>query len=161
MRPAVPPTFTFLFRTDAGRIDRPTWWRGMIMLAGPLVLATLGWIALAPWAHRGLDERALFDAASLVAYVYLLLYAFVILLVAVSFYNLSAKRWRDRGRPAALAGALPLALLLAGAAHWLVPRSEDMLPSWIALALDGLVLGVALWTAVELGCLAGRPEKRA
>ena len=85
----------------------------------------------------------------------------MILLVAVSFYNLSAKRWRDRGRPAALAGALPLALLLAGAAHWLVPRSEDVLPIWIALALDGLVLVVALWTAVELGCLAGRPEKRA
>ena len=57
----MPPTFTFLFRTDAGRIDRPTWWRGTIMLAGPLVLATLGWIALAPWAHRGLDERALVD----------------------------------------------------------------------------------------------------
>ena len=55
----MPPTFIFLFRTDAGRIDRPTWWRGTVLLAGPLVLATLGWIALAPWAHRGLDERTL------------------------------------------------------------------------------------------------------
>ena len=154
------PTFSFLFRTDAGRIDRPTWWRGTIMLAGPLVLATLGWIALTPWAHRDLDERALLDLPSLVAYVYLLFYAFAILLGAVCFYNLSAKRWRDRGRPAALAGALPLALLLAGAAHWLVPRSEDTLPNWIALALDGVTVVVAVWTVVELGCLAGRPEKR-
>lgn len=161
MKPAVPPTFSFLFRTDEGRIDRPTWWRGTMLLAGPLVLATLGWIALAPWAHRSLDERTLIDLPSLAAYVYLLLYAFVILLIAISFYNLSAKRWRDRGRPAALAGVLPLALLFAGAAHWLVPRSEDMLPMWIALALDGLALVVALWTAVELGCLAGRPEERA
>jgi uncharacterized membrane protein YhaH (DUF805 family) len=155
----VPPTFSFLFRTDEGRIDRATWLRGTIVLAGPLVLFSLGWIALSPWAHRSLDERTLFDLRSLAVYVYLLLYAFAILLIAVCFYNLSAKRWRDRGRPAALAGALPLALLLAGAAHWLVPRSEDTLPMWIATALDGLALVIAISTAIELGCLTGRPEK--
>lgn len=152
-------TFTFLFRTDAGRIDRPTWWRGTMLLVGLLLLLTLGWTALAPWARRGLDERILVELASVAAHVYLFVYAFVILLVAVSFYNLSAKRWRDRGRPAALAGALPLALLFAGAADWLVARPQDLMPIWIATALHVLALAVAIWTAVELGCLAGRSEK--
>jgi uncharacterized membrane protein YhaH (DUF805 family) len=157
----VPSTFSFLFRSDAGRIDRPTWWRGTILLAGPLVLATFGWTELAPWAHRGLDERGLIDVPTLAAYVYLLIYAFAVLLIAISFYNLCAKRWRDRGRPAALAGTLPLALLFAGAAHWLVPRSEDMVPIWVALVLDGVALAIALWTLIELGCLAAAPEEHA
>ena len=156
----MPPTFTFLFRSDEGRIDRATWRRGTIVLAGPLALFTLGWIALIPWAHRSLDERTLIDLPSLIAYVYLLLYTFAVLLIAVCFYNLSAKRWRDRGRPPALAGGIPLVLLLAGAAHWLVPRSAGVLPIWIALALDGLAILMVIWTVVELGCLAGQPEKR-
>ena len=50
--------------------------------------------------------------------------------------------------------------LVASAAHWLVPRSEDTLPIWIALAFDAVALVATLWTAVELGCLEARPEKR-
>jgi uncharacterized membrane protein YhaH (DUF805 family) len=158
--PPVPPTFSFLFRSDEGRIGRTTWWRGTALLAGPLLLFTIGWAALSPFAHRGLDERGLIDLPTLAAYVYLLLYAFAILLIAVSFYNLCAKRWRDRGRPASLAGLLPFAVLIAGAAHWLVPRSEGQVPISIAIALDLLALAVAAWALIELGCVAGLPEKR-
>jgi uncharacterized membrane protein YhaH (DUF805 family) len=156
----VPPTFSFLYRSDVGRIDRATWWRGTLLLGGPLVLFMIGWSLLSPLAHRGLDERGLVDLPTLAAYFYLLLYAFAVLLIAVCFYNLSAKRWHDRGRPGGLAGIIPLSLLVAGAAHWLVPRSEDTLPIWIAFALDAVALAAVIWTAVELGCLDTRPEQR-
>ena len=161
MNSPVPSTFSFLFRSDEGRIARAVWWRGAALLAGPLVLFTIVWFALEPYTHRGLDERALIDLPTLAAYIYLLLYAFTVLLIAVSFYNLCAKRWRDRGRPASLAGLVPLTLLFAGAAHWLVPRSEGTVPIWIAFALDFLAFGIGIWTMIELGCLAGLAEKRA
>jgi hypothetical protein len=76
-----------------------------------------------------------------------------VLLVAVSYVNLSAKRFRDRHLSPALgyASIAPFAALLAGAAHWLQPRvTEAMARGWVWGA-DAILIAVALWTLYELG----------
>ena len=109
----------------------------------PLLIATIVWIAIAPFAHRDLERgSALVDPAALAVYVYLLLYAFAVILIAVCYYNLSAKRFRARALTPGLAGLVPLAALLAGSTHWIVPRSEGMVPGWAALVADVLLAAV-------------------
>jgi uncharacterized membrane protein YhaH (DUF805 family) len=149
--PVESPSFRFLFRTDQGRIDRAVWWRGAAMVAIPLALMTGIWWAISGWAHRDLTERAFADPATFVAYAFLIVYAFAILLGAICFYNLSAKRFRDRGLPGAWAGLLPFAALVVGAAHWLQPRVAEVMPFWIVAGLDIVLVGVILWTLAELG----------
>jgi uncharacterized membrane protein YhaH (DUF805 family) len=149
--PAPETGFGFLFRQDQGRIDRRMWWKATAGLAGVLAAFTSIWIYLLPSAHRDLDTTPFLAWWTLAAYVYLLFYAFAILLIAICHYNLSAKRWRDRSRPAALAGLLPLAALVAGAAHWLQPQMADFIPCWYVLGADAGFTGILLWTVVELG----------
>jgi uncharacterized membrane protein YhaH (DUF805 family) len=143
--------FRFLFRTDKGEITRETWWLGTAMTGGVVFVAAIIWFVISPFATSDLARRGLFDPATLGVYVYLMLYAFIILLGGVCWYNLSAKRFRAVGRAPSFAG-LPLALaLLTGAAHWTAPRVPDMVPFWSPWVLDaGLVL-VILWTFYELG----------
>lgn len=143
--------FFFLFRTDQGRIDRTTWWRGTLPLAALAVAGTLGWWALSPYAHHDLSDSAFIAPLTIVAYVYLLLYAFALILIGVCEYNLSAKRFRDRGLPAALAAALPLSLLFGSALVWFIPQSFDTIPAWAGPVTIVLVLAVAAWNVVELG----------
>lgn len=146
----------FGFRTDQGRIDAKTWWQGTALLGALLVILTGGWFLLAPFAHRDLANTPFLAWATLAAFVYLLFYAFAVLLIAISHYNLSAKRWRDRGWPGSLAGLLPLAALISGAAHWLQPRVAEVLPfAYVAMA-DAVLLAVIAWNIVELGFLKGR-----
>ena len=153
--------FGFLYRTEAGRIGRAVWWRGVAMLAAPLAVLTIIWLALAPYTRRELTTgSALIEPTALVAYAYLLVYAFAVLFIAVSYYNLSAKRFRDRGRPAGLAGLVPLLALFAGAAHWFVPQSEGTFPYWVALAMDGVLAAVVLYTLWELGLGADGVDKK-
>ncbi len=146
----------FLYRSEEGVIGRKVWWLGVAPLAALLFAMTAIWLALEPYARRGLDERAFLDPMTIVAYVYLATFAFVVIFIAVCFVMLSMKRLRDRGRPTALAGALPLTALLAGAANWLEPQvgggSVSMLAmlAWIALA------AALVWTIVEMGVLRGR-----
>ena len=149
-------TMRFLYRSDQGQIDRSTWWRAQAPLALALAALTLVWLAVAPYAHRSLAETKLIDAAAIGAYTYLIAYAFAVLVLLVCSYCVSAKRLRDRGLPAGLAGALPLAALLYGALNWTQQQEGGMFPVWIVWA--GLVaLGlVAAWTIYELG-IAG-PE---
>lgn len=149
--PAPERGFGFLFRTDQGRIDAGTWWRASAGLAAILALLTAIWIYLAPSAHRDLDTTPFLAWWTLVAYVYLLLYSFAVLLIAICHYNLSAKRWRDRDRPAAFAGLLPLAALVSGAAHWMQPRVAEFIPYWYVLGADLLLAGIVVWTVLELG----------
>ena len=122
-----PSQFAFLFRTEQGRIDRQTWHYGAGLLALPLVVLTGLWLALAPYANRSLDQRAFADPRTFASYAYLVVYAFAVLLIAVCYVNLSAKRFRDRGRPApvGLAGLLPFVALCDGAARWLQPRVAE------------------------------------
>lgn len=143
--------FRFLFRTDRGEITRETWWLGTAMTGGVVFVAAVIWFAIAPFANSDLSRRGLFDPTTLGVYLYLMVYAFIILLSGVCWYNLTAKRFRAMGRAPSLAG-LPLALaLFAGAAHWIAPRAPDMVPFWSPWVLDASLIVVILWTLYELG----------
>lgn len=151
-----PGTFFFLFRTDKGRVDRATWWRGTVPIAVLAGVGAMGWTLLRPYAHHDLATQAFIEPMTLVAYLYLVLFAFAVILLAICEYNLSAKRFRDRRRPAALASVLPLSLLFGGAALWYVPNSSGDLPDWtVPLVLAAIAL-VAVWNVVELGVLRDR-----
>ena len=155
---AGPPdgNWRFLFREEAGIIGTRAWWRGALALAAPMVAMTAIWFALLPFANRDLDERAFIDPMTIVVYVYLLVYAAAILLAAVCFYFLSAKRWRDLGRPPALAG-LPLFLAFAtGGLHWLQPRVAELTPRALVVAADVVLVAVIAWCVWELGFRPGR-----
>jgi uncharacterized membrane protein YhaH (DUF805 family) len=143
--------FRFLFRTDKGEISRETWWLGTALTGSIAFVATMIWLALRPLAHTDLSQRGLIDPATLGVYVYLILYAFLVLLTGVCWYNLSAKRFRALGRAPSLAGAPLVLALLAGAAHWISPRVPEMAPIWAAWILDAALVIVVLWTIYELG----------
>ncbi|MEA2759003.1 MAG: hypothetical protein QOH65_1616 [Methylobacteriaceae bacterium] len=144
-------TIHFLFQTYEGMIDRRTWRSGALVLAAILIPLTLIWIVIAPATHRDLSTPELLDARALGAFIYLAIFAFAVILIAVSWTNLSAKRFRDLGRPAVFATALPFAALLGGAAHWFQPRASDILPEWALIFVDVAIIAVALWSFYELG----------
>lgn len=148
----------FLFREDRGRIDARDWLRGLRTLAFILIPFALVWTALAPFAVHDIATSAFFVPLTVVAYAFAILYAFVVLLVAVSYVNLSAKRFRDRGLPAplGLAALVPLAALIAGAAHWLQPRVAEVMSRGWVIGADGLLIVVALWSFYELGTRPAR-----
>ena len=147
-----PSGFRFLYRTDQGRVDRAQWVAAALPLAALLGAASVVLRIALPYANRTLAERAFYDPLTFAANFYILIYAAGLLLLAISWVNLAAKRFRDRGRPAplALAGLLPLAALVAGAAHWLQPRVAEVMPRWNVWGCDALLVIVALWTAAEL-----------
>lgn len=149
-------TLFFLYRSDAGEIDAKTWIKGSLMLGGLLAVLTAIWFLLAPYAHHDLDVTPFFAVNTFMAYFYLMIYAFAVLLIAISHYNLSAKRWRARGWPSSLAGLLPLLALFAAAAHWLEPRTPQDIAAWQVRGLDILLAGVICWNIAEL---AFRPLK--
>ena len=85
-------------------------------------------------------------------------YALAIFLIAISHYNLSAKRFRDRGKPAELAGLLPFVALMTGAAHWLQPRVADVMGRGWTVGIDITLLALAVWLVIELGILQGAKD---
>jgi uncharacterized membrane protein YhaH (DUF805 family) len=144
--------FRFLFRTDQGRVGRQVWWLSVALLAGLVIALTLGWLALSPYAHRTLAERGkFFDTMTFVSYLYLAIYAFALLLISVCYVNLSAKRLRDGGWPAAFAGTVPLAALCTGALHWLQPRVAEVFPYAIVIGADIVLAAVVVWQMYLLG----------
>ena len=144
-------SFAFLFRTDEGRIDRSVWWRGSLPLAA-LALAMTGiWLVLRPYASHDLSKTPFIDVSTIIAFLYLAIFAFGLILIAVCEYNLSAKRFHDRGRPGALAAALPLSVFGAAALIWFIPRSFGEVPDWAAPAAIGAVLLVLMWNIWDLG----------
>jgi hypothetical protein len=147
----------FLFRTDEGEIDAPTWRRGASLLLAILVVATIVWWLLAPYARHDLDTMPFFQPMVMVAYVYLMAFSFAVILTAICFTNLTAKRLRSRRRPPSLAGLLPLMCLFAGAAHWLQPRVGDDFPIATVITIDILVVAVAIWVVLDCGVL-GNPR---
>ena len=145
--------FRFLYRSDQGRIDKVAWLRGVRTLALVLVPFALIWMVLAPYTDHDIATSPFFVPQTALAYAFAILYAFVVVLVAVSYVNLSAKRFRDRGFAPALgfASLAPFAALIAGAAHWLQPRvAEAMGRGWV-WGVDAVLIGVVLWTLYELG----------
>ncbi|HEY8578755.1 MAG TPA: hypothetical protein VIL72_02640 [Beijerinckiaceae bacterium] len=145
-----------LYRSEEGVVDRRVWWLGLAPLGAALLLLTLGWLALRPYAGRGLDERAFLDPLTLVAMAFLIFYSFAVMLIAVCFVNLSMKRLRDRGRAPMLASLPPLAVLASGAAHWMRGFSLDAFPVWAVWLCDIGLVAVLVWAVVEMGVLRGR-----
>jgi uncharacterized membrane protein YhaH (DUF805 family) len=151
--------WAFLFRTDEGRIDAGSWWRNSALLAGIFVVLTLGWILVAPYAEHDLAHAPLFTLPVFAANLYRLAYGFASLLLLISYYNLSAKRWRDIGQPSALAGVLPFLACLAAALHWLEPRVGGEIPHFIVIIADILLTATLIWTVVMLGgILPAKPQ---
>lgn len=148
-----PERIRFLYRTEQGRIDRETWLRGAGALAAVITPFFLAWLALSPYTAHDLAKDPFFVPMTAVAYAFVLVYSFVILLVAVSYVNLSAKRFRDLGRPApvALAGLAPLVTLIVGATHWLQPRVAEVMPRFWVWGVDAVLVAVIAWTLYELG----------
>jgi uncharacterized membrane protein YhaH (DUF805 family) len=144
-------TIHFLFQAYEGVIDRRTWWSGTLALAAILIPLTVIWLVLAPATHRDLSTPEFLDIAALGAFLYLVFYAFAVILVAVSWTNLAAKRFRAVGWPGAFAAALPFAALVDGAAHWFQPRATDVLPLWALVIIDLAMIAVVLWSFYELG----------
>jgi hypothetical protein len=154
-----PPGFIarFGFRTDEGLLDAKTWRDGAALLAIIFASLTVVWLFLQPNAYRELTPTSpLFEWKVFLTFVYLLLYAFAILFIGISFYNLCAKRLRARKLPTGLAGLVPLAALFSGAAHWLQPRVAEYLSYWYVAGLDALLAAAIIWTALELGFRAPR-----
>ena len=145
--------FAFLFRTDRGRIDRATWWRGILPLAAVAAISTGGWLLVRPYTQNALEQP---PALAVVGYLYLLAFSFCILILLICQYNLSAKRFVARGLPRAAAAAFPLTLLLAAATLWVIPRSTGALPLWSVWPVFAVVLAVTLWNLIELGFRSDR-----
>jgi len=146
----------FLFRTDRGRIDAKTWIVGSLWLGGIFAPMTAVAFLSRPYMKHDLAASPFFAWSVIAAYVYIVIYVFALILIAICFYNLSAKRWRDRGKPSAFAGLLPFFALLAGAIHWLYPQMDGEIPIWSVIAADGIFLALLIWTIVELGFLPSR-----
>jgi uncharacterized membrane protein YhaH (DUF805 family) len=140
----------FLYRRKEGTIARREWALASLPPTALLVVLTLIWIAIMPREERE-PSQGLIDLGVAARYLYLVVYAFIVLLCAVAQYFVSAKRFADLGRPQALAGAAPFAIFIAAAANWYEPRSEGWAPHWLSLLFDALAVAIVLWTIVELG----------
>jgi len=143
--------FRFLYREDRGRISRAAWWGGTVPLAVLVAAATALWFFVRPYAAHDLATQPFIDVATILAYLYLAAYAFGLILAAVCYYNVSAKRFRDRGRPGRLAAVLPLAAFLAGALDWFIPQSFGEVPAWAGTVALVTVVAIAIWNVVDLG----------
>ena len=148
--------FRFLFREDAGEIDRATWVKYAGAMAGLILALTLPWFWLRGHIVHDLAKDPLFDPKIFAAYFYAILYAFALILVGVSYMNLSAKRFRAlrRPNPLGLASLVPLIAFLIGALRLmpiLSPSIADLAPTWAVWGAEAVFAGVAGWTAWELG----------
>ncbi len=148
---APPSRFRFLYRQTEGTIDASTWARASApVIAIVLALTLVAWW-IAPSQPRDLASQGFATPAIVATHAYFIAYAFALLICAVAEYFVSAKRFNDLGRPAALAGLAPFALLLAGAAHWFQPRSEGAMPEALTYVFDAVALAALAWSAFELG----------
>ncbi len=122
--------FSFLFRQSDGTISAPVWRRWTIVLTGLCLFLEAGWRILSPWTRRDLATQGLFDGKAVAAFFYLIVFAGVVLLVQVSQYNLSAKRFRAKHHAPGWASVWPLSALVAGAAFWAQPNFFGLMPEF-------------------------------
>ncbi|MGD9541168.1 hypothetical protein [Methylocystis sp.] len=152
----------FLYQTEEGRIDRATWRRGAGALLAALAPLTLIWFALQPYSSHDLATTPFFAPMTILAYAYVIFFAFAVMLAVVSFINLSAKRFRDRGLtpPLGLASLAPLLALVAGAVHFWQPRAAEVMSRWYVWGVDAIFVAGTLWTIYELGWREDDPAGR-
>ena len=148
--------FRFLYRESEGTIDAGEWARASVGPVGIALVLTLIAFVVAPNAPRDLAHEAFIDPLVVARHAYLIAYAFALILCAVAEYFVSAKRFADRGKPPALAGLAPFALLIAGAAYWYQPRSEGTMPESLVSVFAALAVAIVAWNVVELGFGASR-----
>jgi hypothetical protein len=148
--------FHFLFRSDAGEIDRATWKKYAGALAGIVFALTLPWLWLRGHIVHDLSRDKFFDWSIFAAYAYALVYAFALIFAGASYMNLTAKRYRALGwrNPLGLASLIPLAAFLTGAlrlAPILSPAGVDIVPVWAVWGAEAVFALIAGWTVWELG----------
>jgi hypothetical protein len=143
--------FRFLYRESEGTIGPREWVLASLGPVGIALILTLIAFAVAPNAPRDLAHEAFFDPLVAARHAYLIVYAFALILCAVAEYFVSAKRFADRGKPPALAGLAPFALLIAGAAYWYQPRSEGTMPESLVTVFAALAVAIIAWNVIELG----------
>ena len=152
--------WSFLFRTDEGRIDAGTWWRNTALLVAIFAALTLGWFLVQPYAEHDLAREPLFTFPILAANLYRIFYGFAGIVLLICYYNLSAKRWRDIGRAGALAGILPFLACVTAALHWLEPRVGGEIPHFVIIIADVLLFLTLLWNVIYLGGLLDAFRRR-
>ncbi|MBV9220446.1 MAG: hypothetical protein JO163_10500 [Methylobacteriaceae bacterium] len=137
-----PANFRFLFRQDRGTIDRSTWAAGTLILIGAFAVLLV--------TQAALNRTGYLAKVGLTG-----LFVMATMLLATCYYFLSAKRFRDRGRPAVLALALPAVGFVDAALHFLQPPTGGIFPLWLATLADVVLAAVTLWNLVELGFMPG------
>lgn len=152
--------FRFLYRESEGEIDRGTWWRASLPLIVAFILVAASWIFIGPRQPRGPVADPALDARVIGDYLYAIVATFAATLLMVMQYFVSAKRFRSRGLPPALAGLAPFAALLAGATHWIAAWLDGGLSPWLVLAIDALALAALAWSIVVLGLLPEPARRR-
>ena len=108
-------------------------------------------MALRPYAHHDLAKSAFIAPMTILAFAYLIVGSFAVLLVAVCYVMLSMKRCRDRGWPVGLAGLVPVLVLFAASLHFLRGQTPEVIALWQVALADAVLAAAVAWTIVELG----------
>ncbi len=141
----------FLFRQDHGIIDAATWRFHVGWLLLLLIALTLLLLPLRPYTRHDLATTQFIAPLTILAYSYVIIYSFAVLFIAISYTMLSIKRLRDRGKPTAVAGLVPLLALLAGSAHFLQPQVPEAISIWYVVLIDSMLVVAIVATGFELG----------
>ncbi len=123
--------FNFLFRQSEGVISAREWRLWTIVLSLICVALELVWRLVSPWTHRDLATQGLFSLKAFIAFSYLLIFAFGVILAQVSQYYLSAKRFRARGYDPGWASVWPLSAFAAGSASVIQPHMFGLVPDFV------------------------------
>jgi hypothetical protein len=123
--------FSFLFRQSDGTIPASLWRLWTSALTGLCLALAALWMLVSPWTERDLATQDLFNVKAFAAFVYLLVFAAVVLLAQVSQYNLSAKRFRAKNHAPGWAAVWPLSAFFAGAAFWAQPNFFGLMPGFV------------------------------
>lgn len=131
-----------LFASPRGRIGRGTWWLGMVVIIAFSIGASAAVMTLVAPGRTMAEVHAV---------------SFLLtLLTGGMMYCLHAKRFQDRGRAALPRVAPFLALWVAdGAAMALGLYGGTPDGETLEFAFGIVLAGLAIWYAIELGCLRG------
>jgi len=142
--------FFFLYRQADGVVGAGEWSRAIWPPVAIMLAVILPWAIFRP----SLTDAELGASSQMAAFgMYaaysagLMISVVVTLFATVAAYCLNAKRFRDCGWSPAWAGLAPLAILVAGAMHWIASREPEINAAWLAYALDFVAFFAVAWTA--------------